>query len=646
MLRRLIGEQVRELPRSSKRLIVAIIDCALSAIAVYLAIYLRIGEFPERSVSLAVATALAILFSCPIFVIFRLYREIFRQSGLFAVAPIARACATYGVLYATVLLLGSIPGVPRTVGIIQPILLFLLVSCSRVYARYWLAAPAKFGRMLPRVLIYGAGSAGRQLCSALERSGEIKVVGYLDDDPSLHGSIMGGHQILNPAKLESIVDRWSVNEILLALPSATQRRRNDIIQALRSIPVHVRTLPGIIDLAHGRINISDLRELDIQDLLGRGAVPPQPELMQRNVANRVVMITGAGGSIGMEICRQVLAVHPRVLVLLEQSEFALYHIHGELLTLPHFDPNHTTIIPLLGSVADADRMRAVLSEYRPDTIYHAAAYKHVPIIESNIAEGVRNNVLGTFTVARLAAEFDVSDFVLISTDKAVRPTNVMGATKRIAELVLQGLHQVQSNTRFSMVRFGNVLGSSGSVVPLFRRQLAAGGPITVTDTRVIRYFMTIPEAAQLVIQAGAMAEGGDVFVLDMGDAVRIVDLARNMIELTGLSVRDDEHPDGDIEIVEIGLRPGEKLFEELLIGETPQPTGHARIMKAHERALPFGQLQLAMKRLSVAVAQDDTFVMIEEILTLVPEYTPDASVRGWDRTRESQLLALPDVRGS
>ena len=402
-----------------------------------------------------------------------------------------------------------------------------------------------------------------------------------------------------------MVDKHDVTDILLALPSITRERRNRIIESLRHLPVHIRTLPGMTDLASGRVTVQDFRELDIEDLLGRDPVPPNPELLARDLLRQVVLVTGAGGSIGSELCRQILRQQPSRLLLLDHSEYALYSIHHELEAWSAGRPVRTEVIPLLGSVNHQARLREVCELHSPHTIYHAAAYKHVPMVESNPAEGARNNVFGTLNMARIARDCGVARFVLVSTDKAVRPTNIMGASKRMAELVLQAMAAEGGETCFSMVRFGNVLGSSGSVVPLFRRQLEAGGPLTVTHADVTRYFMTIPEAAQLVLQAGAMATGGEVFVLDMGEPVRILDLAHRMVELSGLSVRDATHPEGDIEIAITGLRPGEKLYEELLIGDNPTSTSHPRIMKAHEDCLSWSELQIQLDRLQRAAEAGD-----------------------------------------
>jgi FlaA1/EpsC-like NDP-sugar epimerase len=420
----------------------------------------------------------------------------------------------------------------------------------------------------------------------------------------------------------AVVTRQDVTDILLALPNASRDRRKTIIDSLRSLPVHIRTLPGLADLASGRVTVQDFCELDVEDLLGRDPVPPDAALIARDLAGQVVLVSGAGGSIGGELTRQIVRQGPRQLLLLDHNEFGLYTIHQELLGICAAGGWSVELVPLLGSVANHARLRSICMAYRPATVYHAAAYKHVPMVEDNAGEGVANNVFGTLNMARAALESGVKRFVLVSTDKAVRPTNVMGATKRMAELVLQALAADTTHTCFTMVRFGNVLDSSGSVVPLFRRQLAAGGPLTVTHADVTRYFMTIPEAAQLVLQAGAMAVGGDVFVLDMGEPVKIMDLARRMVQLSGLSVRDDANPGGDIEIAITGLRPGEKLYEELLIGDNPERTVHPRIMKAQEPFIPWAQLAEDLQSLEAAAQHDDLAAIHAFLLQHVHGYQP------------------------
>ena len=535
-------------------------------------------------------------------------------------------------------------GVPRTVGIIQPMLLLLSVGASRALARVWLGD--QYLKILKhasrrKVLIYGAGSTGRQLVAAMSNSHKMQVVGFLDDDDRLHGHLLNGQPIYNPADLVNLVPTLTISDVLLAMPRLSRKRRNEILAQIRASRVAVRTLPSVNDLAQGKVSISDLRDLDIDDLLGREPVMPNHILLAMNVRSKVVMVTGAGGSIGSELCRQILAVGPSKLLLIEQSEFALYGIHQEL--DEKLSGRNIVLVPLLASVQDDDRMREIMSTWHPDTVYHAAAYKHVPLVEHNPAEGIKNNVLGTLRTAQAAAENGVSDFVLISTDKAVRPTNIMGASKRLAEMVLQALAATTPGTKFSMVRFGNVLGSSGSVVPKFRQQIRDGGPITLTHPEITRYFMNIPEASQLVIQAGAMAKGGDVFVLDMGPSVKIMDLARRMIELSGLAVRDEQNPDGDIEIEITGLRPGEKLYEELLIGDNPKPTSHSRIMKAHEEFIPWSELEDKLKALEMALNVNDVGVIRLMMEKLVTGYTPSDEIVDWvylEQGAEAQALEL------
>jgi FlaA1/EpsC-like NDP-sugar epimerase len=485
------------------------------------------------------------------------------------------------------------------------------------------------------------GQTGRQLAAAMTNSHAMKVVGFLDDDDRLHGHVLNGLPIYDPTDLTDLATTLNISDVLLAMPSLSRRRRNEILGQIRVAKVAVRTLPSVTDLAQGKVSISDLRELDIDDLLGREPVMPNHILLAMNVLNKVVMVTGAGGSIGGELCRQILAVGPSKLLLIEQSEFALYGIHQEL--EGKLLGRDIALVPLLASVQDKERIYEIMSTWHPDTVYHSAAYKHVPLVEHNPAEGIKNNVLGTLRTAQAAAENAVSDFVLISTDKAVRPTNIMGTSKRLAEMVLQALAARTSGTKFSMVRFGNVLDSSGSVVPKFRQQIRQGGPITLTHPEITRYFMTIPEASQLVIQAGAMAKGGDVFVLDMGQSVKIMDLARRMIELSGLTVKDQENPDGDIEIEITGLRPGEKLYEELLIGDNPRPTSHSRIMKAHEEFVPWTELEGKLKSLEIALNANDVGVIRSMMEKLVAGYMPSDAIVDWvylEQEAEAQALGL------
>ncbi len=640
------------MPRMAKRIVVILLDISLCVLTVWLAYYLRLGEFisfgkhAQWGLGAVWAAVVSVTLAIPMFIVSGLYRAIFRYSGWPALLAVGRAVGIYSLLYATIFTAVGVNGVPRTIGIIQPILLLMFAGASRAMARVWLGG--QYQSILkraarPKVLIYGAGRTGRQLAAAMANSHEMQVVGFLDDDDRLHGHILNGQPIYGPGDLPNLVSTINICDVLLAMPSIGRKRRNEILSDMRSAHVSVRTLPSVTDLAQGKVSISDLRELDIDDLLGREPVIPNHILLSKNIVNKVVLVTGAGGSIGSELCRQILSVGPQSLLLIEQTEFALYAIHQEL--EEKFPDLKTKLVPLLASVQDDQRMHEIMSTWKPDTVYHAAAYKHVPLVEHNPAEGIKNNVLGTLKAAKAAAENGVADFVLISTDKAVRPTNIMGASKRLAEMVLQALaaHQSfsKSSTKFTMVRFGNVLGSSGSVVPKFRQQIRDGGPITLTHPEITRYFMTVPEAAQLVIQAGAMAKGGDVFVLDMGESVKILDLARRMIELSGLTLRDDQNPDGDIGIEITGLRPGEKLYEELLIGDNPKSTSHPRIMKAHEEFIAWPDLEGKLSALEMALNVNDVGVIRLMMEKLVTGYTPSGEIVDWvHMEQEAEALAM------
>lgn len=625
------------LPRAVKRLVALSVDASVCVLTVWLAFYLRLGEFVTLVGPPMWAVLAALAFALPLFIVFGLYRAIFRFSGWPALMTVAQSIAVYGLLYAAIFTAVGVDGVPRTVGLIQPLLLLLVVGGSRALARYWLGgmyqSQLRVGETA-KVLIYGAGNAGRQLSAAIGNTSSMRVVGFLDDDPRLQGRVLNGLPIYRPNDLVSLVSSLNIRDVLLALPTISRKRRNEILNQMLQARVSVRTLPSVAELVEGKVSTLDLRELDIEDLLGRDPVEPDQALLSKNLKNKVVLVTGAGGSIGSELCRQIVQASPNVLLLVEQSEFALYAIHQELLALTAL--RSLKLVPLLGSVRDEQRIETILGAWRPATIFHAAAYKHVPLVEHNPVEGIKNNVFGTLVVAQAAAKYGVADFVLISTDKAVRPTNIMGASKRLAEMVLQAIdaepdlsEDNTTRTRFSMVRFGNVLGSSGSVVPKFRRQIREGGPITLTHKEIERYFMTIPEAAQLVIQAGAMAEGGDVFVLDMGQPVKILDLARRMVELSGLVVRDEQEPDGDIAIDIIGLRPGEKLYEELLIGDNPIATKHERIMKAREGVMPWSTLKQHLVVLQTALAHQDNERIRSVLTELVTGYTASKDIVDW-----------------
>lgn len=640
-----IRQTILSLPRLLKKIVVMIFDSLICVFSVWLAFGLRTDQWGLLQGNQLWALFTAIAFSFPLFFYFGLYRAIFRYVGSAALASMARVFISYAFLYFFIFSLIGIDGVPRSIGVIQPMLLFICIGVSRYFVRHWLGAVANTQRVTrrtkPVALIYGAGSSGRQLAVGLAINKELIIKGFIDDDPSLHGSTVNGISVYSHASLQDLIDRLDITDVLLALPSASQERLSEIIASLNGCGVRVRKLPGINDIASGRVRISDLHDLDMNDLLGRAVVPPNIDLLEKNIRNQVVLVTGAGGSIGSELCRQIVKYTPKSLILIDSSEHSLYLIYEEIKKLlieaaegqslkdgPLLSPDWSiALVPLLASVRDEALLQRIFRIHRPSTVFHAAAYKHVPLVEQNPAEGIRNNVFGTLTCAQISLEHGVSQFILVSTDKAVRPTNVMGASKRIAELVLQAIAEVAVNsgrlTNFSMVRFGNVLGSSGSVAPLFSAQIAAGGPITLTHADVTRYFMTIPEAAQLVIQASAMAQGGDVFVLDMGEPVRIYDLAIKMIYLSGLLVKDETHPHGDIEIQITGLRPGEKLYEELLIGDNPKPTAHPKIMKAHEEYISWKDLQQELENLNVALDACDDKLIRSILKKLVPGYQPD-----------------------
>ncbi len=620
------------LPRPVKRVVVLLLDATLCVLTVWTAFFLRLDEWVPLYGKIIwradLAIGVSLLFALPLFITHGFYRVIFRHANSIAISFVMRAFVLYALAFGLVISVIGISGVPRTVGIIQPILLLLAVGFSRGIAAYWLGGAYRdiLKRLnLPKVLVYGGGVAGRQLLNAMTNSHEMRVVGFLDDDPRLQGQTLNGLPVYKPADLGKIVSEKDISIVLLALPSISRHRRNEILSEMKAAKVAVRTLPSVTDLAQGKVTVSDLRELDIEDLLGRDSVSPNLDLLGKTIANKVVLVTGAGGSIGSELCRQIAAIGPNKLVLFEQSEHALYQIHAEL--EHRLETQSTELIALLGSVQDKRHMTEVMATIKPDTVYHAAAYKHVPLVEHNPTEGLKNNVFGTLITAQAAMAAGVTDFVLISTDKAVRPTNVMGASKRLAEMVLQALAaetitstSPNTSTRLSMVRFGNVLGSSGSVVPKFRQQIRDGGPVTVTHAEVTRYFMTIPEAAQLVIQAGAMAKGGDVYVLDMGEPIMIFDLAKRMIELSGLMIKDQDNPTGDIEIQVTGLRPGEKLYEELLIGDNPQTTTHPRIMRASEEFLSWPTLQERLETLQQHLENADPAAVKKMLQALVSGY--------------------------
>jgi len=631
MINRMIG-----LSRINKQLVMLFADSVALVLILLASFSIRLGYwyYPESDL-------VWVIFGAPvvasiIFVRFGLYRAVIRYIGFKALWAIVQAVSLYALVWGAIGFMVATDGIPRSVILINWVLSLLAIGGVRIFARALLSENTNFKFLMfnfelngksqgdkKRVLVYGAGDAGVQLVSALSHSSEYNPVGFVDDLKELQGNQITGLNVYSIDAIEGVISKLRVDEVLIAMPSASRTKRLDIINILESYPVLVRMLPGVAELAEGKVSIGDLREVSIKDLLGRDTVVPNKELLSKNITNKVVVVTGAGGSIGSELCRQIVFLKPKALILYEMSELALYTIEKEL---SNIGMHSMDLYPILGSVNNKTRLTNVFKRFGVDTVYHAAAYKHVPMVEFNNTEGVDNNIFGTLNCAQAAIDTGVKTFVLISTDKAVRPTNTMGATKRSAELVLQALSAKQSDTKFTMVRFGNVLGSSGSVIPLFKQQIKVGGPVTVTDVNMVRYFMTIPEAVELVIQAGAMGTGGDVFVLDMGKPVRIDDLAKKMIHLSGLEVKDESNPDGDIEIKYTGLRPGEKLYEELLIGDNVSETDNPLIMRAQEEMLAWDELEPILNDLQIAITNCDQKKLRELLIQIVPGFKPQCEI--------------------
>lgn len=645
------------LPRRKKRLIQVTTDVLVVWAALWLAFVVRLGvdemanPFRDHLWLFVAAPVVAI----PLFVRFGMYRAVMRYFGNDALIAIIKAVSLSALILGLVVYWNSNHQhvVPRSIIFNYWWLSLIMVGGLRLAMRQyflgdWFSASQHVPFTsrddgLPRVAVYGAGAAGNQLVAALRIGRLMRPVAFIDDDASIADRVISGLQVYKPKHIQRMIDATGAQEILLAIPSSNRGRRREILGFLEGFPLHVRSVPGFMDLASGRVKVDDIQEVDIADLLGRDSVPAQGELLEHCIKGQCVMVTGAGGSIGSELCRQILSLRPTTLLLFEHSEFNLYSILSELEQRVTRESLPVKLLPILGSVRNPGKLLDVMKAWRVDTVYHAAAYKHVPMVEHNIAEGVLNNVIGTLNTAQAALQVGVANFVLISTDKAVRPTNVMGSSKRLAELTLQALsHELApvmfgdkfniscvNKTRFTMVRFGNVLGSSGSVIPLFHKQIKWGGPITVTHPKITRYFMTIPEAAQLVIQAGSMGQGGDVFVLDMGEPVRIVELAEKMIHLSGLSVRSDKNPHGDISIEFTGLRPGEKLYEELLIGDNVVATQHPMIMSANEDHLSWDLLKSKLSELLTAIDEDDYSRVRQLLRDTVSGYAPDGEIVDW-----------------
>ena len=618
------------LPRYAKRIIAILIDIGLCVFCTWLAFFLRLEEFVKINDVTTLAVEISILFAIPIFWLVGLYKTIFRFQGLSIIFTVFIATLTYTLLYFAVIGIYGIKGIPRSIGIIQPMLLFLTISATRVSIKFLFLTNFKKSKNKTNVLIYGAGNAGRQVLASFESNLEMKVVGFLDDNPQFHQQKILGQMVFDPMNIEKIIDKKNVGLVLLALPSINRKQKNQIIKNLKKQKVIVKTLPSVQDIVEGKVSVSDIKDLSVDDLLNREHVQPNLELLAKNINSKVIMVTGAGGSIGSEISRQIIKLKPKTLILIELSEFALYKISEEIKKTNQ----SLKIIPLLINIQNQSKIEQVFKTFNIDTIYHAAAYKHVPLVEENICESVKNNVFGTFNLAEATLKYNVSKFVLISSDKAVRSTNIMGATKRLAEICVQSLYDNQNKqndnqnkqTKFAIVRFGNVLESSGSVIPKFKQQIKDGGPVTLTHPDVTRYFMTITEASQLVIQAGSMAEKCEVYVLDMGESVKIKDLIEKMIKLSGLSIKDDKNLDGDIEIKITGLRTGEKLYEELLIGDNPQKTFHEKIQKAQDPFITFNKLKIDLDHLSNLIEENKVFEVKHLLSNLVPSYQSSSKI--------------------
>lgn len=652
-----IRAHLLSLPRRHKRILLVLTDIFLVWFALWMAFVVRLGldEMVNPLTQHVWLFVSAPVVAIPLFIRFGMYRAVMRYFGNDALIAIIKAVTLSSLILGVLLYWYSNHQnvVPRSIIFNYWWLSLIMIGGLRFAMRQyfmgdWFSAVQHVPFTsrddgLPKVAIYGAGAAGNQLVTALRMGRVMRPVAFIDDDSGIADRVISGLQVYKPKHIQQMIDNTGAQEILLAIPSSNRGRRREILGFLEGFPLHVRSVPGFMDLASGRVKVDDIQEVDIADLLGRDAVPAQGDLLEHCIKGQSVLVTGAGGSIGSELCRQILALGPTTLLLFEHSEFNLYSILSELEQRIARESLPIRLLPILGSVRNQEKLLDVMKSWRVDTVYHAAAYKHVPMVEHNIAEGLLNNVIGTLNTAQAALQAGVSNFVLISTDKAVRPTNVMGSTKRLAELTLQALSREMApvlfgdttnvsrvnKTRFTMVRFGNVLGSSGSVIPLFHKQIKSGGPLTVTHPKITRYFMTIPEAAQLVIQAGSMGQGGDVFVLDMGEPVRIVELAEKMIHLSGLSVRSEKNPHGDISIEFTGLRPGEKLYEELLIGDNVAATQHPMIMTANEDYLSWDVLKVKLSELLRAVDQDDYARVRQLLRDTVSGYSPDGEIVDW-----------------
>ena len=620
----LVIKLAKKLSYNSKKTIIAFIDIFFCFFCTWLSFYLRLDLIVPIERILFPFFLSAILF-LPIFWIFGLYRTVLRFSGLNTIVLITIAIFFYGLCYSSIITIYTIESIPRSIGIIQPIIFYLLIICSRVIFKTLLSLNLKNSdKNKKKVIIYGAGNAGWQLALALENNPIYDLVGFIDDDENLQNRLLVGKTIYSISIIDKLIKEAGISIILLALPSISRNQRNKIIERLSSKGLIVKTLPKIEEIVDGSVSVNDIKDLNIEDILNREEIKLDLDLLKKNVESKVIMVTGAGGSIGSEICNQIINLNPKKLILLELSEFNLFKIYEQIKS----PKNDIKIIPILGNVQDEKKMNEIIFTFKVDTIYHAAAYKHVPIVEENICESVKNNVFSTLSLLIAAKNNEVSNFVFISSDKAVRPTNIMGATKRLSELCVKAIFNSDNKikTKMSIVRFGNVLESSGSVIPKFKKQINNGGPITLTHPDVTRYFMTVREAAQLVIQAGAMTDNCDVFVLDMGKSVKILEIVKKMIKLSGLEVKDNSNLDGDIEIKITGLRPGEKLYEELLIGDNPQKTKHKKILKAKDPFVPYNELKEDLKDLKYYLDMNDPSQVKKILEKIVKDYKSNSKL--------------------
>lgn len=612
------------LNRISKQLILIFIDSFLVIFALIASFSLRLGYLYLPQGEILWITIGAPIIAIPILIGFRLYNSVIRYIGVKSLWSITKASSFYALIWGLMVYMASIAGVPRSVIFINIMLTIGLLWSIRILARWIFTHENLFTETKKtNIIIYGAGSAGRQLSQALKESDEYRQIAYIDDNLYHKNTYINDIPVFPFNKISSLIENNNISEVLLAVPTISRKRKQEIIENLKKIPISYKSLPSVSEIAEGKVQVNDLLKIDIKDLLGRDMVQPNVNLLKTNITNKVVLVTGAGGSIGSELCRQIIFLKPTKLILFDLSETLLYEIEQEILQIAD---SNTEIIAVLGSVLDKNRLEAIFKRFSVQTIYHAAAYKHVPLVEFNMSEGVLNNSIGTLIIAEAAINMKVETFVLISTDKAVRPTNIMGATKRVAELILQALDKENHSTCFSMVRFGNVLNSSGSVIRTFKKQIASGGPVTVTHKDIVRYFMTIPEAVELVIQAGAMSKGGDVFVLEMGEPVRIYDLALKVINLSGLTLMDKDNPDGDIEIKYTGLRPGEKLYEETLVDLDAKKTDNELILTANESMLDWQELKTTVEELHHASLNSNHMQIRELLIKLVPEYKPEENI--------------------